>query len=431
MPRRFRFFRLSVQVLGAALAGMLVSGAGAAGLDAPAPLTAPPVLAAGAPPLRLERVVMLIRHGVRAPLAGEAAVPGLVSDPWPSWDAVPSHLTAHGYQAARLMGAYQRRLLAAQGLLPADGCPAAGTVAIWTNSVERTIRTGDAMAEGLAPGCPLPVAHLPLDRRDPLFDPFEAGAATVDGAQAVAAIRRQIGDPAALTAPYGAEIGLIERALGCRRHQPPCDIAADPTRITAAADNRGIDLSGAVNTTSGTAQVLVLQYLEGMPPDQVAWGRLGRDDLTRVSRLHALLFEVYARPAYMARRKAVALAPRLLAALRDPAAPPVTLLVGHDDNIAAVAGLLGAHFQVDSYGQDDPPVGGGLRLELWRDAATGAAYVRAAYQAQTMDQVRELRPLSLTAPPSTQVLRIPACALPGADLCRLDDVAALLTPTAP
>jgi 4-phytase/acid phosphatase len=390
------------------LAGLLLTApAHAAMTDA----TAAPHAATGQP-LRLERVVMLVRHGVRAPLDTEAA-PGLAQGPWPTWPVVPSHLTPHGAAAATLMGAYQRLWLAANGLLPAQGCPTDAQLSIWTNSAERTIRTGEAMAQGLAPDCPLPVGHKPPGTLDPLFDPFEAGAATVDATAAVTAMEPEMGDVRNASTYLVPAIALTARGLGCDQATPACDLVQMRTTITPSADNRGVDLRGPVAQTAGAAQIFILQYLEGMAPDQVAWGRFGAgqglsDALAQISRLHGLQFDVFARNAYMAPRKAVALAPRMVEALTGAGQPPVTLLVGHDDNIAAIAGLLGVHFQVQGYGEDDPPVGGGLRLELWRDAA-GQALVRVAYVAQTPDQVRSLAPLGLASPPWSAVLPLPGC----------------------
>lgn len=375
------------------------------------------------PGWRLERSVLLLRHGLRTPLETEAAITGLNDKPLPGWTEPPSHLTAHGVAATRLLGAYLRRWSAEGGLLPAEGCPAAGAIDIWTNSAARTIATGSALAEGLAPGCPVTVGHLAPDARDPLFSPPPAMTG-FDPKAAVAAIRAEKGDPQALTAPYGAEIALMEKALGCDRRTPPCDIANSPATLSVSADGKGVDLLGPIYITSGTAQVFLLQYLQGLPMQDVAWGRLDAGELARISRLHALLFEVYARPRYMARHTAFKMAPRVMEALRADTGPSLTLLVGHDNNIAALSALLDVHFQVEGYGVDDPPIGGGLRFERWRDPA-GDIWVRLAYLAQTPDQIRHLTPLDKTRPPFSQFLPIPACAAHGG-LCRLTELSAAI-----
>ncbi|WP_447410573.1 hypothetical protein, partial [Clostridium perfringens] len=63
-------------------------------------------------------------------------------------------------------------------------------------------------------------------------------------------------------------------------------------------------LTGPIRRYSGTAQVLLLEYLEGLPMAQVGWGRATPAALKRLAVLHAALFDVYARPPYMAARVA-------------------------------------------------------------------------------------------------------------------------------
>jgi 4-phytase/acid phosphatase len=370
--------------------------------------------------LRLERVLLLFRHGVRSPLAGEAATASLTRDAWPQWSTPESHLTPHGREGMRLLGAYDRLLFSAQGLLPASGCPPVGSVLIWTNSVERTVASGEALAQGLAPGCSLPVGHRAMDEPDPLFNPFDAGATDFNAEDAVRKITHEIGDPSALTAPHQAELHTMERVLGCQHSQSHCDIAAAPAILRPSADRRSMDLLGPVYLASGTAQVFALEYLEGLPLQQVAWGRASREDLTQMSRLHALLFDVYARPSYMARRLASVMARRVAEDLSTPTGPTITMLVGHDNNIAALAALLDIHFQIESYGRDDPPVGGALRFELLRDAHSGERFVRLFYQAQSLDQLRYLVPLSVKSPPVTLPIDLKGCSEGVGQICRLD-----------
>jgi 4-phytase/acid phosphatase len=373
--------------------------------------------------LKVERTVMLYRHGIRAPLPGEAAVDAYAHPPWPVWSTPPSLLTPHGREAARLMGAYDRQRLASLGLTASEGCPAPGAIAIWTNTAQRTIASGEAFAEGFAPGCGLAVGHQPPDTEDPLFHPVEAKAVEFSGAKAAAAITAENGGPAALVAPYAAKIREMERVLGCDRAQPPCDIASARTRLTPSADD-GLTLDGPIAILSGTAQVFMLQYAEGLPLGQVGWGRASPGTLEDVSRLHALLFDIHARPRYMARRIGGPMARRISGILAARDAPAVNVFVGHDNNIAALASLVGAHFKMDGYGQDDPPIGGALELQVLVDGQ-GRQFVSAFYEAQTPDQLRRLAPLSLASPPDRRALDL-ACHAPGQRLCRLEDFLAAL-----
>ncbi len=106
----------------------------------------------------------------------------------------------------------------------------------------------------------------------------------------------------------------------------------------------------------------------------------------------------------------------------DPGRPLLSIIVGHDDNIAAITALLGAHFHLPGYGYDDPPLGGALIFEVYRRAQDPGRFVRVLYQAQTPDQLRALQPLDLAHPPSLLTLRPTACPRSSSGLCPLRDV---------
>ena len=65
--------------------------------------------ASEAAPLRVERVVVVMRHGVRAPIVGEAPEDTLTGAPWPTWPVPPEHLTPHGAKALEILGDVDRR----------------------------------------------------------------------------------------------------------------------------------------------------------------------------------------------------------------------------------------------------------------------------------------------------------------------------------
>lgn len=389
------------------LLALAVLLAPAAALAAQAsPLDPPPGMA-------VERVVMLFRHGVRAPIDGEAAAAAYARQPWPVWSTRAEFLTPHGREAMRRLGVFDRALFAREGLLPAGGCPAAADLWIWTNTAERTIASGQGLAEGLAPGCGVAVGHLGDGAADPLFDEDATGA-PFDAKAAVASIQAYTGGLDRLVRAHRAEIATLETILGCR----PCGLADIPSTLVPSADGRGVDLAGPIQLTSGTAQVLLLEYAEGLPLDQVGWGRATPARIARIARLHALQFDVYNRSPYMARHSAAALGPRLAQLIDGDGGARVSLLVGHDDNIAAVASLLGVHIRLPSYGEDDPPPGGAIGFEVLRARATGARYVRVFYQAQSLGQLRRLDRLSLARPPLVRILA-PACAKAGRP-CRIE-----------
>ncbi|WP_374569962.1 histidine-type phosphatase [Phenylobacterium sp.] len=363
---------------------------------------------ASAEPLKLERVVMLTRHGVRPPTKAEVTPPGVAADPWPQWNTPYGHLTAHGYAAIRLLGAADRMRWSKAGLLPRRGCPAPGEVVVWSDSDERTIRTGDALLEGLAPGCGLVNGHNPEGEDDPLFSPPER--ASMDPAAARAAIVEAVGPLDAVAAAHRQELDALGRVLGCCA-APACPSAAASCSLadlqSAFVDGGGRPkLSGPLDFGPTAAQTLMLEYVEGLPMAEVGWGRATRQDIEQLMGLHAMKGEVLQRPLYIAARGAGPLLKRMLEALNGPAR--LTVLVGHDTNISEMSGLLGFDWHVPSYPANTPPPGGAFGLALYEDAA-GKRFVRAFYRSQTMDQMRDLTPLDARSPPFFQWLTIDGC----------------------
>jgi hypothetical protein len=89
------------------------------------------------------------------------------------------------------------------------------------------------------------------------------------------------------------------------------------------------------------------------------------------------------------------------------------ILVGHDTNIANMAGMLGLSWLLPGYQRDDTPPGGALVFELWRASATGDHTVRTYYMAQTLEQMRKALPVTLDAPPGKAAVFVPACSTAG------------------
>ena len=153
------------------------------------------------------------------------------------------------------------------------------------------------------------------------------------------------------------------------------------------------------------------------------------------ARLHALAFhpleyDIVARPSYVAQRGAAPFLDAISTAFA-PGGPKLTLLVGHDTNIAHLGGALDLHWKAADYPANDPPPGGALGFELLRDAH-GRRFVRAFFTAQSMDQLRNLDTLSLKSRPFRQVVAIPGCGTAARNfLCPLADFQTLVASKRP
>ncbi|MET3723654.1 histidine-type phosphatase [Sphingomonas trueperi] len=351
-------------------------------------------------PPQVERLVLLMRHGVRAPLDGEVPPATRTGQPWPHWNAPAEQVTPHGAAALRALARADRRWFAAAGLVAAKGCPDPAALRLWTNSSPRTIASGEAYAAGFAPGCGVTVSHKPEGANDPIFEPLGAYPAAFDAKRAVDSILRYTGSAEALTRRHAKGLTLLKQVLACPA--APCS-PVEPSSVRASEDGHGIDLKGPIRAASGTAQVLMLQYLEGMPLAQVGWGRATPARLEALGAVHGALFDVFSRPPYMAAFQMAPTVDRITQDLTAVTAPKIDMLIGHDTNVAALAAVLGVPVKAPGFATNDPSPGGGIAIALIR-APNGRQAVRLWYRSQSATDMRAARDRTVWAP-----LRLAGC----------------------
>jgi len=388
---------------------------------------------------QLQFAVYLNRHGVRSPTGKADRFNIYSAAPWPEWSVKPGYLTAHGFELMKLFGTYDRANFAEQGLLAPDGCADATHVTILADSDERTRETGKALAEGMFPKCPVAVHALAEDDPDPLFHSMQAGVGEPDRALALAAIEGRIGGNVSnLTEAYRPQLEMLDKILaGCGKVQATnsqrTSIFDVPAAREQGAGGHAAELRGPLTVASTLTENLLLEYTEGMKGADLGWGCLDEAKLREIMPLHTAAVEYTERTPLIARMDASNLLTHILDALEQSAegkavagAPGkpgdrVLFLVGHDTNIATVAGMLDLNWILDGR-RDDTPPGGALVFELWR-AHTGAYTIRLYYTAQTLDQMRDTRPLTLSDPPDRAPVFVPGCGR--ADMsCSLDGFAA-------
>ncbi|MGL4458875.1 MAG: histidine-type phosphatase, partial [Plesiomonas shigelloides] len=119
------------------------------------------------PEMTLEKVVILSRHGVRAPTKMLPLLYQVTPEQWPAWPVPLGDITPRGEHLISLMGRYYREYWREQGLLSTattasstasaaetdstKGCPAPADIYVWADVDERTRKTGEAFLQGLAP----------------------------------------------------------------------------------------------------------------------------------------------------------------------------------------------------------------------------------------------------------------------------------------
>ncbi|GAA0700681.1 histidine-type phosphatase [Dyella marensis] len=379
-----------------------------------AALCAPLLAQAGEATLRLR--VVVLRHGVRAPTKAPEALAPYASRPWTAWPVAPGQLTPHGSEGMRALGESYRRLFAADGLW-SGACDRVNDVVVIADSTPRNHASGAALAQGLAADCQPTYLALPTDRNNPLF---HFGAKDDD---------KDDDDKPALPAAWPpAELAQLQRVLlGCEGSACLAKAHADGRKTLLDANGDG-ERAKALKTAGSLSENLMLEYAQGFPAANVAWGQGDEATIGRLVTLHNLQFALSKKAMPAAARGGSNLLAHVLASLQQAAGEktpiaPLTaastravLVVGHDTNLAQLAGLLDADWH-DAAHPDDYPPGGALVFDLWQTHGKYSVSVSTA-----MPTLASLRSADYAAPDALvrKALRLAPC--PATDRCPLDKV---------
>jgi 4-phytase/acid phosphatase len=173
-----------------------------------------------------------------------------------------------------------------------------------------------------------------------------------------------------------------------------------PTSIVSGKED-GVRLLGPIGYASTAAEDFFMQSANGMPKDQVAWGRLAHDaTLRELLTLHQLDQDLTQKTKPIARQRGSNLL-TLIGAI---------LVNGHSFPAHAATGaLLDITWQIPGFLPGEATPGGALAFEQFRDVSTAKRYVRIAYYAQTLDEMRRRAPLTYRDPPGMVQVALPAC----------------------
>lgn len=331
----------------------------------------------------LVRAVVLVRHGVRPPTKSADVLRAVSDRPWPTeteWGAAPGALTPHGALALKAVALGLAREMPA--LSEADH------VFIYADSADqRTRATARVLAE-FWPGPGRVAYEVGVEgRRDPIF----SGAPLAQCHPPLPPRIMPWRHAAAVTWAF-ERLQAVVAPNACAGGEGRCLIGED----NLTSDASGVRLEGPGAEAASLAESLLLEYENGLEGDALGFGRLHPEDLPALLAIHNEVSRLTRQDLNTASAKAAFMASSILAFLRDQpegvglGAPPNTkllILVGHDTNMSAVAGVfdLALHLPLQP---DATPPGGALSFELWRDTGRDFVRVRALYQ--TPDEVRRL-----------------------------------------
>ncbi|QLN18827.1 bifunctional glucose-1-phosphatase/inositol phosphatase [Escherichia coli] len=373
---------------------------------------------------QLQQVLLMSRHNLRAPLANNGSVlEQSTPNKWPEWDVPGGQLTTKGGVLEVYMGHYMREWLAEQGIVKTGECPPADTVYAYANSLQRTVATAQFFITGAFPECDIPVHHQEkMGTMDPTFNPVITDDSAAFSEQAVAAMEKELGK-LQLTDSYQ----LLEKIVNykdspaCKEKQQ-CSLV-DGKNTFSAKYQQEPGVSGPLKVGNSLVDAFTLQYYEGFPMDQVAWGEIKSDQQWKVlSKLKNGYQDSLFTSPEVARNVAKPLVSYIDKALvTDRAsAPKITVLVGHDSNIASLLTALDFKpYQLHDQ-NERTPIGGKIVFQRWHDSKANRDLMKIEYVYQSSEQLRNADALTLLAPAQRVTLELTGCPIDANGFCPMD-----------
>ncbi|MFB2832318.1 bifunctional glucose-1-phosphatase/inositol phosphatase [Aeromonas jandaei] len=378
----------------------------------------------------LEQVVVVSRHGLRAPLAtGDSALARATSHVWPSWDTPGSYLTTRGGVLESYFGKYFADWLDETNLVKKNICPSGKDVYIYTNSMQRTIATGQYFAIGAYPGCDLAVNHQQkFNTMDPIFNPVINDGSESFQQKALVAMNARAGKNGIaglnnyLRPSYKLAESIVDykNSYNCKVDSN-CDLSKESTALSAKI-NQEPGVSGPLRTGTIISDALILQLYEGFPMEQVGWGKIKNDeDWKKLVAIKDWYTDVLFSAPTVAKHISMPLVRYINGIMGDKNSAKFNLLVGHDSNIASLLSAL----DIKDYklpGQyEKTPIGGKIIFQRWMDNKSKKQLMKVEYVYQTTDQIRHMSALSKENPPQRVTLEMNGCPVNSNGFCDFSD----------
>lgn len=172
-------------------------------------------------------------------------------------------------------------------------------------------------------------------------------------------------------------------------------------------------VKGPLKMANSAVDAIDLQYYEGFPANDVAWGEITTpEQWKKLNTLKNGYQESLFTPRIIAKNVAHPLLSYInqhFAAATPENEAKFTFLAGHDSNIASLLSALEFKpYQLPEQ-YEHTPIGGKLVFQRWTDKKDNKSYVKINYIYQSSDQLRNTSYLSLKTPPKNVTLELKNC----------------------
>ncbi len=354
----------------------------------------------------LDKVVVLSRHNVRAPLSTKGSdLYRMTPHKWIDWTSEPSELSVHGGNLETIMGQYFRKYLAQKQLLLENEIYDENQVRIYSNSLQRTIATARFFAAGLLPVSETDVEyHEEVGKMDPVFNPKLTIDSEAFKSQVMSELEKMGGDSGlqGIEEKLAPNYKILEEALDLKdseiAKQDKYDkFPTDDLEISLVLDKEP-SLKGSLKKATTAADALILQYYEDEALDAPFGKNLSLEDWKKIGEIK----DVYGEVLFAAPSVAVNVANPLIKEVKsefENNQRKFTFLCGHDSNLASfLAALEVEDYQLPNAVELKTPIGAKLVMEQWRDS-NNKLFVSFKLVYYSIDQFRNLTEINLENPP--------------------------------
>lgn len=375
---------------------------------------------------QLEQVLVMSRHNLRAPLANNGSVLAQSTPKaWPQWDTPGGLLTTKGGVLEVYMGHYFNAWLKQAGILPQEGCPAADSVYVYANSLQRTVATAQFFTNGAFPGCDISVHHQEkMGEMDPTFNPIITNSSETFNQQALSAMNAELAS-LKLDASYKQLEQIIDYkdSPACKIDKQ-CNLATEPNKMSAVPGKEP-GVSGPLKVGNSLVDAFMLQYYEGFPMKDVAWGKIVTPhQWQQLAKLKDGYQDSLFTSSVVAQNVAKPLLTYINSALISECkadSPKLTVLVGHDSNIASLLSAMKFKPYELPKQYEKTPIGGKLVFQRWHDSKSDRELLKIEYVYQSTEQLRNAEPLTLNSPPQRVTLALEGCPVDKDGFCAWSD----------
>ena len=354
---------------------------------------------------KLEQVVVFSRHNIRPPLTKYGSVVDSITphhDEWHNWSVPPGELTIRGGISETELGAYFRKWLESEGLIPRNWQPGRREVRFYANCLQRTVGTARCFAAGLAPAADIKVEYKPRTK-DLIFLPILKGINEDFCSEARRERSALWGERGyeALTDSLRESFRVLEEVLDFEesmyfeahgRH-----LGEGPFEIVDENDNEPRVL-GLPRVAINASDALVLQFYEEPDLEKAAFGHsLTIEDWERIARIKDCYVDMqFAAPVVCLNTGCGAL--KEISRELGKKGRKFTFLCGHDSTLLCMLTALGAEpYNLEGALEKKTPIS--LKLLFERFSKDGEEYARLRLVYPGWQQLRELPIMDIDNPP--------------------------------